>query len=368
MAYVSPEQIRGDGCDIRSDLYAFGCVAYHCLTGAPPFVRDDHAALLWAHLAVDPPPVSAHRGDLAAADTVMARCLAKSPADRYATCGQFVEALAEAARTGRHRSAPVHDATGGRNAPPIALQGSNPLAPGGTGPAPQERLRRSCAVTTVNRQPPLVLAGSPATAPSDLSERQRPPAIRRRTLFAVISTLIGVALALAIGVVVMQETDDGLEISEPAAVTALPSVAAWSIDVRRPILGFVAGAPDGSHPSPIGESRPSWRCYHGCRTKGSESYTSQGSALPLDSLAAAGHGDRINSSAGAAALRTLRQTVVDARPLGPASRGTRVPSPEGSRRPAVGDGRVRHASRARASSRFRQFTDDVLCPTTDSDH
>ena len=104
MEYTSPEQIRGERLDSRSDLYALGCVAYQCMTGSPPFVRDDQAALLWAHLAIDPPPVSAHRGDLAGADAVISRCLAKSPKDRFESCGQFVEALADAVCTGRHRS------------------------------------------------------------------------------------------------------------------------------------------------------------------------------------------------------------------------------------------------------------------------
>jgi serine/threonine protein kinase len=112
MEYTSPEQIRGEGLDFRSDLYALGCVAYQCLTGSPPFVRDDQAALLWAHLAVDPPPVSARRKDLALADPVIARCLAKSPQDRFQTCGQFIEALADAVCTGRHRSASAHHGVG----------------------------------------------------------------------------------------------------------------------------------------------------------------------------------------------------------------------------------------------------------------
>jgi serine/threonine protein kinase len=114
MEYTSPEQIRGEGLDSRSDLYALGCVAYQCLTGSPPFVRDDQAALLWAHLAVDPPPVSARCKDLARADPVIARCLAKSPQDRFQTCGQFIEALADAACTGRHRSASAHYAGRGQ--------------------------------------------------------------------------------------------------------------------------------------------------------------------------------------------------------------------------------------------------------------
>jgi serine/threonine protein kinase len=115
MEYTSPEQIRGERLDSRSDLYALGCVAYQCLTGWPPFVRDDQAALLWAHLAVDPPPVSARCKDLARADPVLAQCLAKSPKDRFQTCGQFIEALADAACTGRHRSASAHPAVGARS-------------------------------------------------------------------------------------------------------------------------------------------------------------------------------------------------------------------------------------------------------------
>ena len=54
-----------------------------------------------AHLAVDPVPVSAHCPDLVGADAVIAPCLAKSPEDRFDTCGQFIDALADAAGTGR---------------------------------------------------------------------------------------------------------------------------------------------------------------------------------------------------------------------------------------------------------------------------
>ena len=102
MAYISPEQIRGEPLDARTDLYAFGCVAYECLTGVPPFVRDDQAALLWAHLNEPAAEVSHDRSDLLRADPVIARVLAKNPNDRYQSCDQFVQALTEALLTGRH--------------------------------------------------------------------------------------------------------------------------------------------------------------------------------------------------------------------------------------------------------------------------
>ena len=60
--------MRGARVDARTDVYGLGCVAYQCLTGTVPFVRDNEAALLWAHLVERPPPVSAHRSELAPFD------------------------------------------------------------------------------------------------------------------------------------------------------------------------------------------------------------------------------------------------------------------------------------------------------------
>ena len=96
MAYIAPEQIKGQRVDARTDLYALGCVAHECLTGSPPFVRDDHAALLYAHLNDAPPALSSHDPQLLHADAVLRRALAKRPADRYGGCVQFTVALAAA--------------------------------------------------------------------------------------------------------------------------------------------------------------------------------------------------------------------------------------------------------------------------------
>ena len=53
--YVSPEQIQGLPVDGRADQYALACAAVEMLTGAPPFVRDDTMALMWAQLEAEPP-------------------------------------------------------------------------------------------------------------------------------------------------------------------------------------------------------------------------------------------------------------------------------------------------------------------------
>ncbi len=92
--YVAPEQIQGRPVGPATDIYALGCVLYECLTGRLPFRRDDDAALLWAHLVEAPPPVTGIRPDLpVAVNAVIARAMAKDPADRYATSEELLQDL-----------------------------------------------------------------------------------------------------------------------------------------------------------------------------------------------------------------------------------------------------------------------------------
>ena len=96
-AYASPEQIEGGVVDGRTDLYSLGCVLYECLTGEAPFRRDSDLAVLWAHLQEDAPRPSARRPSLPGSiDAVIARAMAKAPAERYANGSKLVEAAREA--------------------------------------------------------------------------------------------------------------------------------------------------------------------------------------------------------------------------------------------------------------------------------
>ena len=95
--YVAPEQISSAPISSRADVYSLACVIVEGLTGEPPFVRDDEAALLWSHMSEDPPSVSERRPALpVAVDAVLRRGLAKDPADRQPTCGELVGDLAAA--------------------------------------------------------------------------------------------------------------------------------------------------------------------------------------------------------------------------------------------------------------------------------
>ena len=82
-AYVAPEQIEGKDVDGRADQYSLACLLHETLTGEPPFPRPSEAAVLYAHLEESPPAPPG-------LEDVMSRALAKSPADRYPTCSEFV--------------------------------------------------------------------------------------------------------------------------------------------------------------------------------------------------------------------------------------------------------------------------------------
>ena len=89
IAYVAPEQIRGDGIDGRADCYSLACVLYECLAGEPPFAGRSEVAVLFAHLEVEPPTLP----DLGA---VFATGLAKAPEDRSGSCSELVDAARRA--------------------------------------------------------------------------------------------------------------------------------------------------------------------------------------------------------------------------------------------------------------------------------
>jgi YVTN family beta-propeller protein len=96
VAYVSPEQIRGEQVDGRADQYGLACLLFECLTGSVPYGGRSDVATIFAHLQ-EPVPRLSERVDLPPAiDDVLARGMAKTPGERYESCAALVEAAAEA--------------------------------------------------------------------------------------------------------------------------------------------------------------------------------------------------------------------------------------------------------------------------------
>jgi serine/threonine protein kinase len=122
LMYAAPEQFSDRPVDGRADQYAIGCVAYELLCGAPPFRRSELPALVHAHLHEPPPPLSELRPGLSpAVDPVFAVALAKDPADRYPSCGEFAAALESALGLSRPEAADAET-----DADPVTLPGHPP--------------------------------------------------------------------------------------------------------------------------------------------------------------------------------------------------------------------------------------------------
>ena len=94
-SYMSPEQAAGERTvDGRSDQYALACVVYEMLAGRPPFVDESPQRVIVQHFLEPVPPLGIEpRATARAMDGVLGRALAKEPAARYATAGEFARAL-----------------------------------------------------------------------------------------------------------------------------------------------------------------------------------------------------------------------------------------------------------------------------------
>ncbi|MGK8486044.1 protein kinase domain-containing protein [Nocardia asiatica] len=100
LAYMAPERFDGTAGP-RSDQYSLACVLYECVTGRRPFEGSDPPQLLRAHLMRIPPPASALNPAVPPElDVVIARGMAKDPAQRWSSAGELASA-GYAAVTGR---------------------------------------------------------------------------------------------------------------------------------------------------------------------------------------------------------------------------------------------------------------------------
>src|SRR5689334_4875584 len=111
--YMSPEQCSQDSeIDSRSDIYSLGVILYEMLVGHVPFTADSPTMVMMKHLQEPVPSVLDERKDLPASiGRVIARAMAKLPANRYQNVAELVEDLTIASGTAQFAPVPVQPLT-----------------------------------------------------------------------------------------------------------------------------------------------------------------------------------------------------------------------------------------------------------------
>ena len=97
LGYMSPEQIKGQNIDHRSDIFALGIILYELLTGKTPFPGENISTIVYKIVHEQPPRITEiNRHIPAGYDFVVQKALAKNPEDRYQNCRQLVAGLESA--------------------------------------------------------------------------------------------------------------------------------------------------------------------------------------------------------------------------------------------------------------------------------
>lgn len=94
--YMSPDPVRGEPFDARSEVYSIGCILFECLTGEPPFDSESTAEVLEKHMTDEPPlleDVCPDRRFSPEIQEIISKCLLKAKSDRYQSMEELTEAL-----------------------------------------------------------------------------------------------------------------------------------------------------------------------------------------------------------------------------------------------------------------------------------
>jgi len=234
--YMSPEQCRGRDVDQRTDVYAFGVVAFKLLTGEVPFDGDDYMDILLKQIQEEPPPPSSRNPELpASVDQGILWMLKKDPAERPANLVTAVRALEDAAVAAGFdipASPPsaVHAATSSR----LATQ----QTPSGVAPLPRAARDSSSLANAATVDAARLSAVQPAPVAAAESA-----AMPRRARWAIPAAVVAAAVCGAI-------VFTAVRASQAPDAEAKPAVAARPAPPHAPAAQPTPPTPPTPPPAP----------------------------------------------------------------------------------------------------------------------
>jgi eukaryotic-like serine/threonine-protein kinase len=219
-AYAAPEAIEGGPVDHRTDIYSLGCALYRMLTGRTPYNGSGSLpAIAMGHLMRPIPRASeAAPGLPPAIDDVIARALAKNPADRFDTAGALAAATAAALT-----APPQTPTTTTRTTPaPLSYPPTRPPGPGpGAAPPSPAHGHIPAAPLPSNAPAPQQFSVAPAPPRQPAPTSQRPHRRRKRgwLILGASCLVVAVAIAAVVGIRLMGYTSGGLAPYRPQSMT-----------------------------------------------------------------------------------------------------------------------------------------------------
>jgi serine/threonine-protein kinase len=263
LSYMSPEQVKGEPTDARSDLYSVGVSLYEMVTGQRPFVATSDYSIMAAHVKETPkPPAELHPGLPAELNEIILMAIAKDPSQRFQTAEAFRNALS---------SVPV-----------TAAEAASQAASNAT---TVDSMKPPVLPATATAAVPYRPAATPAAAPAPLKDTKAPTPIPtavpmpppqaggHRGLYMTLGALIVLAVLVVAGIYVPRSNwthakspDAGSTAATPAsddsAVSQSPAnqnTANQSPDMAAPSAAPAspAGSPMNSNSTPAAPTPPS---------------------------------------------------------------------------------------------------------------